>query len=129
MQWIITQFSCIGMFLSWFFINKMFEAYSHFAFNCKEWSLSVFGWTWTINEILPFWSFTWEFFLWWKCIHPEIGKTIFVLITKYFLMNLSNQFLLNVPSNYIPSENIRKPYISFMMFSGSIKREHWEDMG
>ena len=27
-------------------------------------------------------------------------------------MNFSNQFLFNVPSYYIPSENIRKPTIS-----------------
>ena len=44
-------------------------------------------------------------------------------------MNFSNHFLLiNVPSYYIPSENIRKPQIGFMMFSASMKREHWEDM-
>ena len=35
----------IGMFISWFFINKLFGACSYFAFNCKEWSLSTFGWT------------------------------------------------------------------------------------
>ena len=45
-------------------------------------------------------------------------------------MNFSNHFLLiNAPSYYIPCENIRKPEIGFMMFSASMKREHWEDMG
>ena len=62
-------------------------------------------------------------------MQPEIGKIIYVRVTRYFLINFPNQFLLNVPSYYIPSENIRKPYIGFMMLSGSIKSEHWEDMG
>ena len=61
-------------------------------------------------------------------MQPEIEKIIYVLITRYFLINFLNQFLLSVPF-YIPPENIRKPHIDFMTFPESMKRKYLEDMG
>ena len=55
-------------------------------------------------------------------MQPEIGKIIYVRVTRNFLINFPNQFLLNVPSYYIPSENTRKPYIGFMMFFRKYKK-------
>ena len=61
-------------------------------------------------------------------MQSEIGKNNLWTYNRVFFDEFFKPIFLNV-SYYTTCENIRKPYVGFMMFSGRIKREHWEDMG